>query len=74
MRIDNNKNFTEQVKFRLIKTPCCGQLLCWVNARLPNYCPECGSKIFALLRFDKERENFLYWDEEAQLSYKAEKF
>jgi hypothetical protein len=23
--------------FRLIQMPCCGQLLCWVNPRLPNY-------------------------------------
>jgi hypothetical protein len=23
--------------FRLIVMPCCGQLLCWVNPRLPNY-------------------------------------
>jgi hypothetical protein len=23
------------VKFRLIQMPCCGQMLCWVNPRLP---------------------------------------
>jgi len=23
--------------FRLILMPCCGQMLCWVNPRLPNY-------------------------------------
>src|SRR5262245_26836305 len=28
------------VHFRLIQMPCCGQMLCWVNPRLPNYCPE----------------------------------
>jgi hypothetical protein len=25
---------------RLISMPCCGQMLCWVNPRLPNYCPK----------------------------------
>src|SRR3954464_12239419 len=33
--------------FRLIQLPCCGQMLCWVNPRLPNYCPECGKYVFA---------------------------
>jgi predicted RNA-binding Zn-ribbon protein involved in translation (DUF1610 family) len=33
--------------FRLIQLPCCGQVLCWVNPRLPNYCPECGKYVFA---------------------------
>jgi hypothetical protein len=37
--------------FRYIQTPCCGQLLCWVNPRLPNYCPECGEHIFAQLKW-----------------------
>jgi len=23
--------------FRFIQMPCCGQMLCWVNPRLPNY-------------------------------------
>lgn len=35
----------ERVFFRLIKMPCCKHLLCWVNPRLPNYCPECGTEI-----------------------------
>lgn len=42
----------EQVPFRLIQTPCCGHLLCWVNPRLPTYCPECGSFILSQLRPD----------------------
>lgn len=25
--------------FRLIEMPCCAQVLCWVNPRLPNHCP-----------------------------------
>jgi hypothetical protein len=41
----------QQVPFRLIHTPCCGALLCWVNPRLPNYCPECGERIYAKLKF-----------------------
>jgi hypothetical protein len=31
----------ERAHFRLIQMSCCGQLLCWVNPRLPNHCPEC---------------------------------
>jgi hypothetical protein len=42
----------ERVHFRLIQTPCCGQLLCWVNPRLPNYCPECAKPILMKLRTD----------------------
>jgi hypothetical protein len=40
-------------KFRLIQTPCCEQLLCWVNPRLPNHCPECGKFIYADLKHHK---------------------
>lgn len=42
----------ERVKFRLIHTPCCGTLLCWVNPRLPNFCPECGVQIYGKLHTD----------------------
>jgi hypothetical protein len=42
----------EQIHFRLIKTPCCGHLLCWVNPRLPNFCPECSKPILMILRQD----------------------
>lgn len=45
---------TEYVKFRLFNMPCCGQLLCWVNPRLPNYCPECGKHVFTQLKFHPE--------------------
>jgi hypothetical protein len=41
---------TERVMFRLISMGCCGQLLCWVNPRLPNYCPECGTHCFPTVR------------------------
>jgi hypothetical protein len=36
--------------FRLIRTECCICLLCWVNPRLPNFCPECGQRIFPDVR------------------------
>lgn len=37
---------TERVIFRLIQTPCCSTLLCWVNPRLPSHCPECGKFVY----------------------------
>lgn len=40
----------EQIRFRLFLMPCCGQMLCWVNPRLPNYCPECGQLVHAKLK------------------------
>lgn len=37
----------ERIKFRLLHmTCCCSTLLCWVNPRLPNYCPECGKHCY----------------------------
>lgn len=45
----------EKIEFRLIRTPCCGHLLCWVNPRLPSHCPECGTMILSRLRPDVER-------------------
>jgi hypothetical protein len=33
--------------------PCCHILICWVNPRRPNYCPECGARVFH--HFLKER-------------------
>jgi hypothetical protein len=29
---------------------CCGHLLCWVNPRLPSYCPECGKFVYPRVR------------------------
>lgn len=40
----------EQVHFRLLSVECCHHLLCWVNPRLPNYCPECGERIYPQVR------------------------
>ena len=34
------------VCFRLIETRCCRMLLCSINARHYNYCPECGKRIY----------------------------
>lgn len=58
---------TERIKFRLIWTPCCGHLLCWVNPRLPNFCPECGAGIIAALRADGTRT--LQTDDNATLEF-----
>lgn len=41
---------TERIHFRLINTECCNTLLCWVNPRLPNYCPECGKHIYPTVK------------------------
>lgn len=41
---------TERVHFRLIHMECCGTLLCYVNPRLPNYCSECGTYVFAAVK------------------------
>jgi hypothetical protein len=56
----------EVIKFRLIQTPCCGTLLCWVNPRLMNYCPECGVGIYMKVKFG---ECTILNDEEATLHY-----
>jgi hypothetical protein len=58
----------ERVMFKLFQMPCCGQALCWVNPRLPNYCPECGKFVFATLRTDGT--SVLLRDNEAVLKVK----
>lgn len=62
---------TERVKFKLFHMPCCGQLLCWVNPRLPNFCPECRESTVGgqLLK-----ECVLYSDDEAILKYQDFQF
>lgn len=57
----------ERVQFRLIQTPCCKQMLCWVNPRLPNFCPECGTNVMA-----RVRECVLRVDNDAQLRHSIE--
>lgn len=44
--MDRSGTSTERVTFRLIVMPCCSTMLCWVNPRFPNYCPECGKFVF----------------------------
>lgn len=41
---------TEKVEFRLIQMECCGHSLCWVNPRLPSYCPQCGKLVYPAVR------------------------
>lgn len=54
----------EKVHFRLLQMPCCRTLICWVNPRLPNHCPECGTHIYP-----KIRECVLVFDDAAMLRY-----
>ena len=39
------KPSNQQVEFRLLQMPCCNILICWVNPRRPNACPECGKAV-----------------------------
>jgi hypothetical protein len=48
----------EKIQFRLIQMPCCNILLCWVNPRRPNYCPECGTRIFHYFPNDRWNSQF----------------
>jgi hypothetical protein len=57
----NRQTTNEQIKFRLIKTPCCWQLLCWVNPRFPNYCPECGKMIYPQVKNSVIEEDDSAW-------------
>jgi hypothetical protein len=56
----------ERVPFRLFTMPCCGHQLCWVNPRLPTYCPECGVQVY--LRLVTGQYTLVY-DQEAWLKY-----
>lgn len=42
----------ERVHFRYIQMHCCKHQLCWVNPRLPTYCPECGTLVYPEVRAD----------------------
>ena len=62
---NRNKHLTtERVHFRLVQCPDCTTLLCCINPRYYNYCPECGKHI--LLRI---RECVLVSDPDAILKY-----
>jgi hypothetical protein len=41
---------SERVPFRLLNPACCGALICWVNPRLPMFCPECGQRCYPEIR------------------------
>lgn len=47
--------YAEVVRFRLFVMPCCSANICWVNPRLPNYCPECGQPVYSKLRESPEK-------------------
>ena len=65
----DHETMIERVHFRLIRMPCCGQLLCWVNPRLPTHCPECGKTVYTKLKFDGSM--ILITDEKARLEYNS---
>lgn len=44
MGVKMPKIVNEKVRFSLLVMPCCHIQLCWVNPRMPNYCPECGKR------------------------------
>jgi hypothetical protein len=58
----------ERIQFRLLHMHCCGHLLCWVNPRLPSYCPECGRHVYPNVREDvriSDSEAHIIYDENA---------
>lgn len=59
----------EKVHFRLITCPDCNHQMCWVNPRLPSFCPECGSRIYSHLLANPSR--ILVSDDNATLCYHA---
>jgi len=48
------KAVNERVHFRLLFMSCCGHLYCRVNPRLPNFCPECGARVYAQIKAHPE--------------------
>lgn len=40
----------ERVHFRYIACPVCKHQMCWVNPRLPSYCPECAAHIYPVIK------------------------
>ena len=53
--------------FRYLVMECCKVQLCWVNPRLPNYCPECGTRCFPAVR-----SWVTYRDEHAHITHKED--
>jgi hypothetical protein len=52
---------------RVFRFPCCGTILCWINRRIPKYCPECGQPVF--VRLKTEGEHTLMSDPHAEVSH-----
>ena len=42
--------YSEVVRFRVYHMPCCGHMLCWLNPRIPTFCPECGKSVYSDLK------------------------
>ena len=52
--------------FRLLNMECCHVILCWVNPRLPMYCPECSARCYPMVK------SWITWeDNEATIRHKA---
>jgi len=51
--------------FRLLNMECCHVILCWVNPRLPNACPECGQRVYPAVK-----SWVTYRDEQAVIKHK----
>ena len=56
----------ERIHFRYIICPECKHNMCWVNPRLPSYCPECGRHIMPAVR-----SSIYVSDPNAELRYDA---
>jgi hypothetical protein len=41
---------TERVHFRVVNMECCHTVVCLVNPRFPNYCPECGARCYPQIK------------------------
>lgn len=57
----------ERIPFKLIVCPECSHALCWVNPRVPTYCPACGKNIFARIK-----ESIRFSDDNAELKLEGE--
>lgn len=56
----------ERVRFTFYCLPCCTKSLCWVNPHAPNYCPYCGTFVYAKV---KDGQFTFELDEGAMLHY-----
>ncbi len=56
---------TERVHLRVLHCPHCGNITCWINARLPSFCHECGK-----LTVGDKQKTVLTSDPEAFIKYR----